>query len=411
MEKSLQKMLKIFSTYKLLVLLLILPFTVIGKNIDLSKNANKTQISILTCDPGNEIYSLFGHSALRILNAEDQIDLVVNWGLFQFSENQFDFGYDFAKGRLNYYMGIQPMSNFISEYSRKKRGVREQVLNLNKEEKLKLLTLVIENYQPENRNYQYEFFYDNCSSRIRDLLVKVYGKNLLFDHSELANKYTFREIIRTYLKYTPWLELGIDLVLGKKIDVLVSNNNLMFLPDKVESILAKSLVQSGLEKKNIVLSKSTIIESNILKKDEENIVLYSWAVFFITLVLLYFKDEKLIFSWSIINLTLLVLLSIILIFMWVGTNHQATKLNFNLLWSSPLHFILIYSILKKRWNKFTYWFLIFSLFMIFTTILFWFALIQEFNPFVKPIILQLALIYYYYFKKCKNHMNLNKTNG
>ena len=123
------------------------------------------------------------------------------------------------------------------------------------------------------------------------------------------------------------------------------------------------------------------------------------------------KDEKLIFSWSIINLTLLVLLSIILIFMWVGTNHQATKLNFNLLWSSPLHFILIYSILKKRWNKFTYWFLIFSLFMIFTTILFWFALIQEFNPFVKPIILQLALIYYYYFKKCKNHMNLNKTNG
>ena len=148
-----------------------------------------------------------------------------------------------------------------------------------------------------------------------------------------------------------------------------------------------------------------------MKKDEENIVLYSWAVFFITLVLLYFKDEKLIFTWSIINLTLLVLLSIILIFMWVGTNHQATKLNFNLLWSSPLHFILIYSILKKRWNKFTYWFLIFSLFMIFTTILFWFALIQEFNPFVKPIILQLALIYYYYFKKCKNHMNLNKTNG
>ena len=73
------------------------------------------------------------------------------------------------------------MSNFVTEYSRKKRGVREQILNLNKEEKLKLLTLVIENYQPENRNYQYEFFYDNCSSRIRDLLVKVYGKNLLFD--------------------------------------------------------------------------------------------------------------------------------------------------------------------------------------------------------------------------------------
>ena len=111
-------MLKIFSTYKLLILLLILPFTVIGKNIDLSKNANKTRISILTCDPGNEIYSLFGHSALRILNIEDQIDLVVNWGLFQFSENQFDFGYDFAKGRLNYYLSFFNYNYVVTVFNR-----------------------------------------------------------------------------------------------------------------------------------------------------------------------------------------------------------------------------------------------------------------------------------------------------
>lgn len=404
-------MLKKFSSCKLVFLLLFLPTCILGSNIDISKNINKTQISVLTCDPGNEIYSLFGHSALRILNIDDQLDLVVNWGLFQYSESQFEFGYNFAKGRLNYYMGFQPMSNFITEYSRKKRGVREQILNLNEDEKLKLISLIIENYQPENRNYKYEFFYDNCSSRIRDLLVHVFGKDLVFDNSEMADKYTFREIIHKYLKNYPWLKLGIDLVLGNKIDVLVSNYNLMFLPDKVESILTKSYVQSKTDQKNIVLSKSIIIESTISKKNENNILLFSWAIFFVILILLYIKHENLIRIWSIINLIILGLLGLILIFMWWGTDHQATKLNFNLLWSSPLHLILIYIIVNKRWNKITYWFLKISLFLIFTTILFWFAIIQEFNPFVKPIILQLALIYYYYFKKCKNHINLNKTNG
>ena len=404
-------MLKKFSSCKLIILLLFLPTCIFGSNIDISKNINKTQISVLTCDPGNEIYSLFGHSAVRILNIDDQIDLVVNWGLFQYSESQFEFGYNFAKGRLNYFMGFQPMSNFVTEYSRKKRGVREQILNLNEDEKLRLISLIIENYQPENRNYKYEFFYDNCSSRIRDLLVDVFGKDLVFDSSEIADKYTFREIIHKYLKNYPWLELGIDLVLGNKIDVLVSNYNLMFLPDKVESILNKSYVQSKTDHKNIVLSKSIIIESTISKKNENNILLFSWAIFFVILILFYIKHKNLIRIWSIINLIILGLLGLILIFMWWGTDHETTKLNFNLLWSNPLHLILIYIIVNKRWNKISYWFLTISLFLIFTTILFWFALIQEFNPFVKPIILQLALIYYYYFKKCKNHINLNKTNG
>ena len=180
------------------------------------KNVNHSKISILTCDPGTEIYSLFGHSALRIKNSKNNLDFVVNWGLFEFSENQFQFGYDFAKGRLNYYMGLQSMSNFIMEYASSKRGVREQVLNLNNDEKLKLLSLIEENYRPENRSYRYEFFYDNCSSRIRDLLIKVYGDKLKF-HNSKANKFTFREIIHEYLKYHPWLELGIDLVLEKKL--------------------------------------------------------------------------------------------------------------------------------------------------------------------------------------------------
>ena len=395
--------------FKILFLLLCCPIFIFSNKLDLSNNVGQTKISVLTCDPGNEIYSLFGHSALRLQNPVQGYDLVVNWGLFEFSENQFDFGYDFAKGRLKYFMGLQSSTNFMEEYKGSRRGIREQILNLNKEEKFKLITLIENNYKPENRNYKYEFFYDNCSSRIRDLLKTVFNEEIKFHSSSKSNKFTFREIIHEYLKYNPWLELGIDLVLGKKIDVLVNNENLMFLPENVEQILDSTYVKNNKVKKKIVLSKNILIKSNIKKDDLKSIKIYSWIILSITMLLLIIKEERLFNYWSVINLFVVGTLGLVLLFMWFGTDHSGTKMNLNLLWASPLHFVLIFCILKGYLNNFTYWYLTFSIILIFTTILFWFTLTQEFNAFVKPIILQLAIIYYYYFKKCNNQINLNKT--
>ena len=411
MEISLQKMQKKFLIFKTTFLLLFFPFWAFSNSLNISENIESTEISVLTCDPGNEIYSLFGHSALRIKNPINGQDLVVNWGLFEFSESKFQFGYDFAKGRLKYYMGIQLMSNFITEYRRSKRGIREQVLNLSNQEKYQIIQLLEENYKPENRKYKYEFFYDNCSSRLRDVIKKVFGENINFYQSPKSNKFTFRETIHLYLESFPWLKLGIDLVLGKKIDKLVSNENLMFLPLNVEEIFDKSLVENNGSIKNLVKSKNTLIESFENKNKLNNIEFYSWILLAITLSLIVFKLDKALRVWSSLNLFIIGLLGIVLVFMWIGTDHNATKMNFNLLWASPFHFILIFYLIKESWNNFTYWYLILSLILIFTTILFWFTLTQEFNSFVKPIILELVIIYYYYFKKCGFQINLGKTNG
>ena len=411
MEISLQKMQKKFLIFKTTFLLIFFPIWAFSYSLNISENIESTEISVLTCDPGNEIYSLFGHSALRIKNPVNGQDLVVNWGLFEFSESQFQFGYDFAKGRLKYYMGIQLMSNFITEYRRSKRGIREQVLNLSNQEKYQIIQLLEENYKPENRKYKYEFFYDNCSSRLRDVIKKVFGENINFYQSPKSNKFTFRETIHLYLESFPWLKLGIDLVLGKKIDKLVSNENLMFLPLNVEEIFDKSLVQNNESFKNLVISKNTLIESFENKNKLNNIGFYSWVLLAITLLLIVFKLDKALGIWSSLNLFIIGLLGVVLVFMWIGTDHNATKMNFNLLWASPFHFILIFCLIKESWNNFTYWYLILSLILIFTTILFWFTLTQEFNSFVKPIILELVIIYYYYFKKCGFQINLGKTNG
>ena len=402
---------KRFLIFKTTFLFIFSPFWAFSNSLNLSENIESTEISVITCDPGIEIYSLFGHSALRIKNPKNGHDLVINWGLFEFSESQFQFGYDFAKGRLKYYMGIQLMSNFMAEYRSAKRGVREQVLNLSNKEKYQIIQLLEENYKPENRKYRYEFFYDNCSSRLRDIIKKVFKENINFYQSPKSNKFTFRETIHKYLNSFPWLELGIDLVLGKKIDLLVSNENLMFLPLNLEQIFDQSLVQNNGVNKNLIVSKNTLVKSFENKNRPSNIRLYSWTLLAITLVLIVFKLEKALGLWSFLNLFIIGFLGVILVFMWIGTDHNAAKMNFNLLWASPFHFILIYYLIKRRWTNFTYWYLIISLILIFTTILFWFTLTQEFNSFVKPIILQLVIIYYYYFKKCSFQINLGKTNG
>ena len=381
-------------------------------NFDLLiENTENTTISILTCDPGNEIYSFFGHSALRIQNPKLSINWVINWGLFEFNEDQIQFGYDFAKGRLNYYVGIQEMPSFIYEYAYYKRGVREQILNLNTSHKKKIINLVQKNYQPENRTYKYDFFYDNCSTRIQVLLDEVFEDEIEWGINKDANKFTFREIIHKYLNKAPWLTLGIDLVLGKRIDVLVNNSHLMFLPDYIEKIADNTYINEKGNKEKLVSENKIIINSQTTNQPILNITIYAWILFGITIILLVTQQAKLINIWSCINLLSLAILGGILVFMWWGTDHQATKYNFNLLWASPLHLYLFSIIIKPKWNLLNFWFILISMTLLFLTILFWFTLTQEFNPFIKPLILQLIIIYYYYFRKCKFHINLLSTSN
>ena len=373
-----------------------------GNNSPFPFDLEKVEISIITCDPGSEVYSLFGHGALRINHIESDEDIVVNWGIFEYYEDQFKFGYDFAKGRLNYYMGIQNTMNFLREYSYYNRGVREQILNLTTSEKKEIIEFVSLNNLPENRNYKYEFFYDNCSTRIRDLLSSIFRSNISWGNHPSENKFTFREIIHQNLAPQPWLMLGIDLVLGQRIDQLVNNKNLMFLPAYLEAILDSTKITTVAQSKTLIARKNVLIptaENN--RPAITSITIYGWIALMITLLLLFLKNDRIFNVWSCILLTLLSLLGVVLYFMWFGTDHQATKNNSNILWANPSYLFLIWVIIFKKWNKVSLVYVYLIGFCLLTTILFWFGMVQEFNPTIKPIIISLALIFYYYFRKNK----------
>ena len=373
-----------------------------GNNSHFSFDLEKVEISIITCDPGSEVYSLFGHGALRINHIESDEDIVVNWGIFEYYEDQFKFGYDFAKGRLNYYMGIQNTMNFLREYRYYNRGVREQILNLTTSEKKEIIEFVSLNNLPENRNYKYEFFYDNCSTRIRDLLSSIFRSNISWGNHPSENKFTFREIIHQNLAPQPWLMLGIDLVLGQRIDQLVNNKNLMFLPAYLEAILDSTKITTVAQSKTLIARKNVLIptaENN--RPAITSITIYGWIALMITLLLLFLKNDRIFNVWSCVLLTLLSLLGVVLYFMWFGTDHQATKNNSNILWANPSYLFLVWVIIFKKWNKVSLVYVYLIGFCLLTTILFWFGMVQEFNPTIKPIIISLALIFYYYFRKNK----------
>jgi hypothetical protein len=147
-----------------------------------SQSASDTTIYLITCGPGTQTYSIYGHSAIRIVIPEKKSDMVYNWGVFDF--NTPNFAWKFAKGRLDYMLIEESLPQFLGEYVYEKRYVYSQKLNINPQETERLVSLVKENLRPENAKYRYDFFYDNCSTRIRDIFEKSIGNNLLYPPAE-----------------------------------------------------------------------------------------------------------------------------------------------------------------------------------------------------------------------------------
>jgi len=388
-----------FLKYKFIFLLLIINFTSFGNNRKLSKDA---VFSILTCDEGNEIYSLFGHIALRV--KDKSTDEIYNWGMFEFSENQTEFGYNFAKGRLRYYMAIQKFDYFIYEYDYLNRGVREQILNINTSQKQELYNELQVNYLPENRVYKYDFFYDNCSSKIRDILYKILENKIIIHKHKDADRFTFRQIIHSRLKVVPWLNLGIDLVLGKKIDVLASNKDLMFLPSYFEQILDSSFMNINGELKPLVISKKTLIPTaNIDKNERNNINKYFWILLGVTLLLYIIRIKFITALYFNTILFFTGILGVLLLFMWIYTDHNATKMNYNIIWANPLHLITFISIFSKNLRtKLKLYYLSMTIIML-VIVLFWIILTQELPSAIRPLILALTIIYYYLYSHSKKN--------
>ena len=345
------------------------------------------QISLLTCTPGEELYSTFGHSALRVGDRSSGADIIYNYGTFDFDDP--NFYSKFTRGKLLYFVSIDGFENFMKAYEYEQRGITEQVLDLSCEEKEKLVMALQENAKEQNKYYKYDFVIDNCTTRLRDMVFKT-SSNPVTKNIRPNDGITFRNLIHEYLdkSYQYWSKLGIDVLLGDPIDKKVSNNETMFLPD----YLLKAFDSTTTNGKPLVLSKNEILKAT--KMTHKAPLLSPFAIFtilfLIIAVLTFMRNSNPFFAvFDFILFFLTGILGILILFMWFGTDHPECKNNFNLAWAVPLHFIIVFFIFRK-WDWLRYYFLVNSILLL-LLLLCWRWLPQEMNSALIPVVALLLL--------------------
>ena len=307
-----------------------------------------SKVSVLTCSPGAELYSTFGHTAIRVHDPARNIDWVYNYGTFEFSD---DFYLLFAQGKLDYALSKTDLTNFTNEYIYFGRQVLEQELIIELLDRQALLDALEKNYLPENRYYRYDFFFDNCCTRVRDILKEVLGDELVFPNPIAPESMTFREMIESYQGHIPWGDFGIDLALGVPCDRYMEAEEDMFIPD----YLMKHLGEAQFQGKTLCAQPKELVP--LMVNNLENKA-FDWPYLLAVLLMIATfvwafrattrRKERLWFDRVL--LVLFGLIGVAVFLLWFATDHTITKINLNLVWASPLHLFALF-LLSKTWIK------------------------------------------------------------
>ena len=316
----------------------------------LSQSSNDTIAYLITCGPGIDTYSNYGHSALRIAIPGKHTDIIYNWGVFEY--NTKNFAWKFAKGRLDYMLDTEITKGFLQSYFFEQRYVYSQRFNIDSKEVRKLTELINENLRPENIKYRYDFFYDDCSTRIRDLLEKSIGDKLKYPPVEIGKVETFREMVARYQNPFPWLKFGVDLIMGSTSDKKAHFRDQMFLPIDMRNGLSKTLVRRS-DKMIPLLQNPEILIDFKNPQIKQNIFLSPPFVFTVLIIVILIlagltKNRKIIRIMDIIIYAVFSILSILMIFFNFFTDHQQMKWNLNIIWLNPFIVVCLLMLILNK---------------------------------------------------------------
>ena len=347
-----------------------------------AQDTSRLRISLLTCTPGEELYSTFGHSALRVIDSNSVTDHVYNYGTFNFEDEGFYL--KFIRGQLRYYVSLEEFEEFKAEYIIQNRGMTEQVLDFSAEEKINIRHALAENLREENKFYLYDFFLDNCTTRLRDIIVKNHAPHPVLP-PVMPVTYTFRNAIHQYLDANnqPWSRFGIDVLMGVPTDAVMTAAEQQFLPDNL--MYALDSVH------NVPIVSSS--QSLYLTVPGKSKVSFFTPMFFFTALLILFIGLSLSKNKVILRILhgldgflffAVGLLGIIIVLMWTATDHIMTKDNYNLLWAWPMHIVYAFFLNRKSKRVITYSMLntVFLLLLLCS----WFFLTQEMNNALLPLL-------------------------
>ncbi|MBT3546478.1 MAG: DUF4105 domain-containing protein [Flavobacterium sp.] len=356
-----------------------------------------SEISIVTVGPGNLLFEAFGHSAIRVKDPVLRMDAIYNYGLFDF--NQPNFKLNFTKGKLLYKLGKRPFQNFVDGYNYQKRWMKNQVLNLSQLEKQKMYQLLEENALPQNADYLYDPYFNNCATKLRDVTKEILGNKVQFPSSYSEKKHTLRQLMNIEIPWNTWGNFGINLALGNTLDQEITAQQYMYLPDylyqgfknaqKIENNIALPLVK----KEQLILNFE---EKKIQPKWYNPFFIFS-LLLLLTIVVTY-RDQKTNKRSKWLDFILFFvtgLIGVIICFLWFLTDHSTTPNNFNFLWAFICNLFVAFVLLKNklpRWlSKYTKLYLL----LLSITGIVWLFDIQLFSIAILPVLAMLFIRVFY----------------
>ena len=333
---------------------------------------DSVEISLLTCSPHEAIYSLYGHTAIRINDQRNGEDLAVNYGLFSFEKPHFVLRFLF--GLTDYEMGIEPFEAFCRQYRYYGSSVTQQVLNLTNEEKWNIVTAVNINYMPENSVYRYNYFYDNCTTRAVDMLTTHLADAHVVFEGEQQKYPSFREMVHGCLPHHPWNRFGNDMLLGVKADCKTTLREHQFLPANAMDDFCHAMIvgQDG-SNRPLVLREEIVVPEGaqdvwkdfpLSPKDVFLIVLAITVL--ITLLEAYTK--KVLWGYDALLMILCGLAGIVL-FLMLFSQHPTVRVNLLLLLLNPLPLFFIWRMIRRARKRlpdrqYAWWIILICLFFI-----------------------------------------------
>lgn len=321
------------------IVALLLPLRMNGQQAD------SADVYMITCAPGNASYSIYGHTAIRITMRGTEFDTAYNWGIFDFSTP--NFVYRFAKGKLEYMLGAYPYERFLREYISEGRSVWSQKLNLTTAEKEKLFVLINENMKPENVRYRYDFFFDNCATRVRDIIMAAATDTVILPFREKQK--SFRQLIDPHQKVLPWLDFGADMLLGLQSDRKATVSDEMFLPIFLRDNFAEAMIIHDGVSEPLAGPAETVVDMPPAAASTKGWVPQAalWLLFiFVALVTFVFKKPGLEKATDFVIYSIYSVIALILVFTNIFSEHDALHLNLLFLGINiliPILFVMLFT--------------------------------------------------------------------
>lgn len=386
---------------KKIITLFILLFSLLS-NAQL-KLSNASEISVLTIGSGHLLNDSFGHNAIRVKDSLYNFDLVFDYGRYDFESKGFYL--NFARGKLDYMVGRSAFEDFLSFYKYQNRQVNEQQLNLSTKQKTAFYNFLTENMKPEKRYYPYDFFYNNCATKITDAIESILADQIKYSPPIAFKKETFRNLIRSDLNINSWGSLAIDIALGSKIDQKATIKEHVFLPKNLYLLLENSIAASTDLK---IVKKSKLLNSSTATTKTSEGLFSPLAILSLIALLILFitfndykKNNRSIWL-DVILFAFTGFVGLVLLLLWFATDHEATAYNYNLLWAFAINLLFIPSILKTQLSNRGIKYIVFLVILLTLMIMHWMTGVQSFSIGLIPFLIAISVRYLFlirHFKK------------